>query len=91
MPSKTDMYLAAVEQAVSEPGQWIQIPRRFESELNASVIGGCLRGGYLRVPPRDGDEAVEVDGRTYLKTAAPVTSRVDDVGGAWTLSIRYED
>ena len=88
---KTDMYLAAVEKAVSEPGRWIDIPRRFDRELTASVMGGRLRAGYLPVPPRDGDEAVEVDGKRYLKTAAPVTSRVDAVGGGWTLSICFSD
>ena len=86
---KTDMYLAAVEQAIAEPGRWIDIPRRFESELKASIMGGCLRRGYLRVPPRDGDASIEVGGQTYLKTAGPVTARIDAAGHAWTLSICF--
>jgi hypothetical protein len=87
---KTDMYLLAVEHAVAAPGRWIDIPRRFDREVVASVMGGCLRRGYLRVPPQDGDPAIEIDGETYLKTAAPVSARVDEAGGGWTLSICFE-
>jgi hypothetical protein len=88
---KTDMYLAAVERAVAEPGRWIDIPRRFDRELVASILGGCLRRGYLRAPPRDGDATIVVDGNSYIRTASPVTSRVAEVDGGWSLSIRVED
>jgi hypothetical protein len=88
---KTEMYLMAVEHAVAEPGRWIDIPRRFERELVASIMGGCLRRGYLRVPPQEGDATIEVDGQTYVKTAAPVSARVDAVGETWSLSICFED
>ena len=87
---KTEMYLMAVEHAVAEPGRWIDIPRRFERELVASIMGGCLRRGYLKVPPQDGDPTIDIDGQTYLKTAAPVSARVDAVGATWSLSICFE-
>jgi hypothetical protein len=79
-----------VERAVAEPGRWVEIPRRFERELVASIVGGCLRRGYLRVPPREGDPAIEIDGNTYLKTPAPVAARVDEVDGGWKLSVCAE-
>ena len=85
----TDMYLHAVETAIATPGQWVEIPRGFESEYNASITGSCLEGGYLRVQPREGDVPVTVRGKTYIKTAAPVEARPRKVGDEWRLGIRY--
>jgi len=45
----TDMYLDTVERAVARPGHWIEIPRRFDTEFNASITAACLREGYPRV------------------------------------------
>jgi hypothetical protein len=84
------MYLAAVERAVAEPGRWIEVPRRFRTEANASVTGRCLQGGYLRVQPREGDDHVIVGGRRYVRTAAPVTPCAEPDGDEWRLSIRFD-
>jgi hypothetical protein len=86
----TDLDLASVERAVAEQGRWIEVPRRFRTEANASVTGRCLEGGYLRVKARDGDEHVVVDGRRLLRTAAPVTARVEPDDDVWRLSIRFD-
>jgi hypothetical protein len=85
----TDMYLAAVEAAVASPGRWIEIPRGFDTEFNASITGTCLASGYLRVEPREGDVPVIVQGKRYIQTPAPVDPRTRKVGDQWRLSIRY--
>ena len=86
---KTDMYLASVEEAVATPGRWIEIPRAFDTEFNASVTGGCLEGGYLRVQPRAGDDTLLVRGKRYVRTAAPVDVRTRKTDDGWRLSIRF--
>lgn len=86
---KTDMYLVAVQDAVNQPGHWIEVPREFETEFNASITGSCLEGGYLRVQPQEGDQPVTVRGRRYIKTAAPVDARVTEADGKWRLSLRW--
>ena len=87
----TDMYLAAVERAVRRPGEWIEVPRRFETEFNAKMTGSCLRGGYLRVQPRRGDQPITMNGKRYIATAAPVTTRVEPAPkGGWRLEIRVD-
>ena len=83
------MYLAAVEDAVACPGRWIDIPRSFETEFNASITGSCLEGGYLRVQPRDGDTEARVRGKRYIATAGPVETRIATDGDGWQLSIRF--
>jgi hypothetical protein len=87
---KTDMYLATVEQAVAHPGRWVEVPRRFDTEFNASITGSCLRDGYLRVQPREGDIPVLVQGRRYIRTAAPVECRVHREPNGWALSVRAD-
>src|SRR3954447_37121 len=77
------MYLAAVERAVSRPGGWVEIPRDFVSEANASVTAGFLEQGYLRVEPREGDVPVVVQGKRYIRTAAPVETRRRQVDDEW--------
>ena len=84
------MYLSAVEEAVSQPGLWIRIPRVFRTEANASVTANCLAHGFLRVRPRAGDASVTMNGKQYLATAAPVRTRVQEAGGVWHLSIVHE-
>jgi hypothetical protein len=86
---KTDIYLAAVESAVASPGRWVDIPRSFSTEFNASITGSCLQGGYLRVQPHEGDVPVVVAGKRYIRTAAPVVPRVQKVRDEWQLSVRY--
>jgi hypothetical protein len=83
------MYLAAVENAVATPGRWIEIPRGFDTEFNASITVTCLEGGYLRVQPRAGDEELVVRGKRYIKTAALVDSRTHRIGDEWRVSIRF--
>jgi hypothetical protein len=82
------MYLATVQRAVTQRDQWIDVPSRFDTEFNASITGTCLRDGYLRVRPRDGDTPVVVQGKRYIKTAAPVEYRVRREPDGWVLSIR---
>jgi hypothetical protein len=84
----TDMYLAAVRKAIEAPGEWVELPRDFRTEFNASITGSCLEGGYLRVEPRVGDTPVVVQGKKYIRTAGPVEARYRKVGDAWRLSIR---
>jgi hypothetical protein len=83
------MYLASVEDAVATPGRWIEIPRGFDTEFNASITGTCLEGGYLRVQPREGDEELAVRGKRYIKTPALVDARTHWIGEEWRLSIRF--
>ncbi len=83
----TDLYLRTVEEAVENPGHWIEVPRLFATKMNAEVTGHCLRGGYLRVKPR-GEECIVVNGKTYLRTAAPVDFKVDGAGTGWKLHLR---
>jgi hypothetical protein len=85
----TDLYLATVEKAIAVPDQWRDVPRRFATEFNAAITGNCLQGGYLRVEPREGDEVVQVDGKRYIKTAAPVEYRVRGTAEEWYLSVRF--
>lgn len=81
------MYLASVEQAIANPGVWIEIPRTFKTEFNAKITRTCLEGGYLRVEPRTGDTPM-VGGKRYIATAAPVATRVGESDGEWTVSVR---
>lgn len=85
----TDMYLAAVAAATAEPGEWVEVPRGFKTEFNASVTGQCLEGGYLRVEPRDRDVPIVVDGKRCIRTPAPVETRRRRAGDGWRLSIRF--
>ncbi|HEX7168118.1 MAG TPA: hypothetical protein VF230_14160 [Acidimicrobiales bacterium] len=82
------MYLTAVQEAVFRPGAWIEIPRDFATEFNASVTARCLEQGYLRVDPREDDVPVTVGGKRYIATPAPVETRIDAIDGRWRLSIR---
>ena len=86
--SKTDLYLDCVEQAVANPGQWVRI-RSFSSKANADVTGRCLEGGYLRVLPREGEPSINVNGKTWLRTAAPIRFRVGEASEGWPLDIIY--
>lgn len=83
----TDLYLAAVERAVARPGEWTDV-RVFKTEANAAVTANCLAGGYLRVTPREGDEPVSVQGKTYIATAAPVQTMISHGPDGWRLKIR---
>ena len=83
----TDLYLRTVEAAVADPGRWVEVPRLFATEMNAAVTGYCLEGGYLRVKPR-GDERILVNGKAFLRTAAPVDSRVEGSGAEWKLHLK---
>jgi hypothetical protein len=84
----TDLYLRTVEAAVANPGQWIEVPRRFGTEMNAAVTAHCLRGGYLRVKPREDQPSITVNGKTYLGTATPVEVKIDRAGAEWKLRLR---
>lgn len=84
----TDLYLRTVEAAVANPGHWIEVPRRFATEMNAAVTGHCLQGGYLRVKPRDDGASITVKGKSYLRTAAPVDFKIDGAGAEWKLHLR---
>jgi len=84
----TDMYLSAVQRAVQTPGVWVEVPRSFPSEFNASITGSCLEHGYLRVEPREGDVPIVVHGKRCIRTAGPVKTCIRNVGDAWQLSIR---
>jgi hypothetical protein len=64
------MYLSTVEAAVANPGHWIEVPRRFATEMNAAETGHCFQGGYLRVKPRDRGASITVNGKSYLRTDA---------------------
>lgn len=87
MRNLTDLYLRTVEEAVANDGHWIEVPRRFATKMNADVTGHCLQGGYLRVKPRDGEPSITVNGKTYLRTAAPVDVKIGGSGTEWTLHI----
>jgi len=65
---RTELYLAAVEEAIGQPGRWIELGRDFDTEFNAAITGSCLGGGYLRVQPRDGDVPVTIGGKRYIRT-----------------------
>lgn len=82
------MYLAAVARAVAAPGTWVDVPRVFGTYFNALITAACLEGGYLRVEPRDGDVAVTIRGKRYIKTAGPVECEVRPAGGGWKLRVR---
>jgi hypothetical protein len=82
------MYVAAVERAIATPGRWIELPRRFRTEFNASITADCLRGGYLRVEVREGDAPIYVAGKRYLKTPARVAARVERDREGWLVLIR---
>lgn len=84
------MYIEAVQRAMRSPGHWIKVPRRYESEFNASVTATCLRGGYLRVKVRPGDTPVDVAGKRYVKTPALVSARVEREPEGWCVSIRHD-
>jgi hypothetical protein len=85
---QTDLYLATVEEARRSPGQWIEVPRTFDTEFNASITGFCLREGYLRVKPRPGEPAVRVAGNSYLATAGPVEVDYREIPEGWVLFVR---
>ena len=84
------MYVGAVERAIASPDRWIEIPRRFRTEFNASVTAVCLRGGYLRVEVREGDTPTYVAGKRYLQTPAPVLARVERDREGWLVLIRHD-
>jgi len=86
--SMTDLYVAAVAEAVATPGAWVRVGRVFETEKNAAVTGHCLRQGFLRVKPRDNDPEIVVRGKRLLRTPAPVETDIVPVAGGWTLTIR---
>jgi hypothetical protein len=83
----TDLYLAAVEQAVARPGAWIDV-RGFEAEVDAGVIAHCLAEGYLPVDPRGADTPSGSGAKANIKTAAPVETSVDRRPDGWWLRIR---
>lgn len=83
------MYIVAVERAIATPDRWIEIPRRFRTEFNASVTAVCLRGGYLRVEVREGDTPTYVAGKRYLKTPGRVLTRVERDREGWLVRIRH--
>jgi hypothetical protein len=85
----TDLYLATVEAAVANPGHWIEVQREFATEMNAAVTGHCLKGGYLRVAPRHGEASLLVNGKIFLRTAAPVDVKADGAGTEWRLHLRF--
>jgi hypothetical protein len=85
----TEMYLDAVDAAVAKPGVWVEVPRQFRTRYNAEKTGSCLQGGYLRVQPREGDVPIQAEGQLCIKTAAPVTPRIESDDDVWKLSIRY--
>ena len=84
----TDTYLDAVQRAADAPGRWIDIPRTFKSESNASITGYCLREGYLRVEPRPGEPSVRVAGKSYLALRTPVEAEHRETADGWVLRIR---
>lgn len=84
----TDLYLAAVERAIEQPGRWLLVPRRFDTEFNASVLVSCLQGGYLRVCPREGDRPIVVAGKRCIRTAAPVDAEVKRIDDGWQVVVR---
>ena len=88
MGNLTDLYLRTVEAAVANPGHWIEVPRLFATKMNADVTGHCLQGGYLRVKPRDGGASINVNGKSYLRTAAPVDVKITGAGAEWKLHLR---
>jgi hypothetical protein len=83
------MYIAAVDRAIATSGRWLEIPRRFRTEVNANMTAECLRGGYLRVEVRQGEVPTYVAGKRYLKTPAPVSARVDRDRDGWLVRIRH--
>lgn len=85
---RTDAYLEAVERAVSSPGTWVTVGAEFKTERNAAVTARCLRGGYLRVLPQEGDDSVVAEGRHCIRIRAPVETRVAADGDGWTLRVR---
>ena len=86
----TEMYLSAVRDAVARPGVWMEIPRDFVTEANASVTAKCLEKGFLRVEPRAGDTSIAIEGKHFIATEAPVHTRVTSIDGGWRLSVRHE-
>lgn len=93
---RTDQYLAAIRQAIDRPGVWIDVRTYDEvhgsegGRYNANKTAECLRGGFLRVRPRDDERVVHVQGKRYLATDGPVEARVvDDRPRGWTLKIRF--
>jgi hypothetical protein len=83
----TELYLTAVERAAARPGEWTDV-RVFNTKANADVTANCLAGGYLRADPREGDTPVRVAGKTYVATAAPVTTKITQEPDGWSLKIR---
>jgi hypothetical protein len=85
------MYLDCVRRAVASPGKAIEIPKDFRSESNAAMTVHCLREGYLRVEPREGDEAITVRGKRYIRTTAPVDAEARRTGDVWRVTLRARD
>ena len=85
---KTDLYLAAGDRALATPGAWTSV-RIFETQKNAAVTASCMRGGYLRVKPREDEVAVQVGRHRWLRLSAPLETRIDEIDEGWHLSVRF--
>ncbi|HEX4189231.1 MAG TPA: hypothetical protein VHY83_15160 [Solirubrobacteraceae bacterium] len=84
----TDSIVETVHYAKDKPGKWIRLARDFKTRENAHSTASCVRRGFLRVRPKDGEPTFVLAEHTYLALPAKPEVKVDHDGGVWRLSVR---
>jgi hypothetical protein len=84
----TDDMVELVHLAMAEPGKWVRLNRAFKTRENAHSTASCIRRGFLRVRPQDGDPTFVLGEHTYLALPAKPEVKVEQADGAWQLSLR---
>jgi hypothetical protein len=84
----TDDMVELVHLAMAEPGKWVRLNRVFKTRENAHSTASCLRRGFLRVRPQDGEPTFALGEHTYLALPAKLEVKVEYKGETWRLSVR---
>jgi hypothetical protein len=84
----TDSIVQTVGYAKADPGTWIKFARSFKTRENAGSTASCVRRGFLRVRPQQGEKKVEVGEHTYLALPGRCEVRIEHDGERWWLWLR---
>lgn len=84
----TDSIVEAVHIARSEPSEWIKLGHEFKTRENAASTASCVRRGFLRVRPKQGEKTLTLGDKTYLALPARCEVKVQHEGESYWLWLR---
>lgn len=84
----TDDMVELVHLAMAEPGTWIRLNRAFKTRENAHSTASCIRRGFLRVRPQDGEPTFVLGEHTYLALPASPEVKVEQADKVWRLWVQ---